>query len=35
MADQLLDNIVRAVEWFEGLTVAMPEPMTRCSFSHL
>ena len=35
MADQLLDDIVRAVEWFEGLTVAMPEPMTHGSFSHL
>jgi glutamate decarboxylase len=35
MADQLLDDIVRAVEWFEGLTVAMPEPMSHGSFSHL
>jgi hypothetical protein len=35
MADQLLDDIVRAVEWFEGLTVAMPEPMTHGSFSRL
>ena len=35
MADQLLDDIVRAVAWFESLTVAMPEPMTHCSFSHL
>jgi len=31
MADQLLDDIVRAVEWFEGLTMAMPEPMTHGS----
>ncbi|MCX5947834.1 MAG: hypothetical protein NTY67_06550 [Cyanobacteria bacterium] len=35
MADQLLADIVRAVEWFEGLTMAMPEPMTHGSFSRL
>jgi glutamate decarboxylase len=34
MADALLDDIERAVAWFESLTVPMPEPTTSSAFRH-
>jgi glutamate decarboxylase len=34
MADALLDDIERAVGWFESLTLPMPEPITSSSFRH-
>ena len=34
MADALLDDIERAVAWFESLTLPMPEPTTSSAFRH-
>ncbi|MFM7264349.1 MAG: pyridoxal-dependent decarboxylase [Cyanobium sp.] len=34
LADELLQDLRRAVAWFEGLTTPLPEPMTRTAFRH-
>jgi len=34
MADALLDDIERAVSWFESLSLPMPEPITSNAFRH-
>jgi glutamate decarboxylase len=34
MADALLDDIERAVCWFESLSLPMPEPITSNAFRH-
>jgi hypothetical protein len=34
MADALLDDIERAVQWFEDLALPMPEPIIRTGFRH-
>jgi len=35
MADQLLDDLERAVDWFQHLPSPMPEPvLSECPFCH-